>query len=105
MDGPYPPSTFKALASQSNWDLETGRVVRGQRYQIIKVFKDADGHQHPVGENWIFLMQTFNRLDDDLSLCVQLESGDEWRIPLLWKPDAQQKVIESFLRYIARFDD
>lgn len=100
MVGPHPPGTFKPIVPPSAWE-ERRRVVRGQRYRVIRAFKDADGDEHPVGESWIFLMEMFNRFDDELNLCVRSASGDEWRISLLWKPEAQQDVIEDFFQYVA----
>jgi hypothetical protein len=46
-----------------------------------------------------FFTSMFSRFEDKLTLCVRLESGDEWRIPLIWTPAAQQEIIESFTKY------
>jgi hypothetical protein len=105
MDGPYVPGTYKALVPPSQWDWERSHLVRGQRYRVVKAFVDAEGDQHPVGEDWVFLMGMFSRFDNELSLCVRLASGDEWRIPLVWKPEAQQEIIENFLQYVAPVSD
>lgn len=99
MVGPHPPGTFKPTVPKSAW--ETGRVVRGKRYRVIRTFKDGDGDEHPVGEDWVFLMEMFNRFDDEVNLCVQSPSGEEWRIPLVWRPEAQQEIIEDFARYVS----
>jgi hypothetical protein len=101
MNGPYAPDTFKNLISPSQSEWEKNRLVRGQHYRVVQSFVDADGDKHPVGEDWVFITSMFSRFDDELTLCVRLVSGDEWKIPLVWKPEAQQEVIEDFLQYVA----
>jgi hypothetical protein len=101
--GPYSRGTFNAIVSLSTW--EAGRMVRGGQYRVIKPFNDADGDDHQVGEKWEFLLAMFNRVEDELSLCVLSASGEQWRIPLIWKPDAQQEVIEDFARYVCLVED
>ena len=99
MIGPHPPGTFKPIVPPSAW--EAGRMVRGKHYRVIRPFKDADDDEHVVGEDWVFLMGMFNRFDDEVNLCVQSASGEEWRIPLVWKPEAQQEVIQNIARYVS----
>jgi hypothetical protein len=99
MIGPHPRGTFKPIVPPSAW--EASRMVRGKQYQVIKAFKDANGDEHLVGENWVFLMKMFNRFDDELNLCVLSASGEEWRIPLIWKREGEQEVIENVARYVS----
>ena len=102
MIGPHPAGTFKPIVPPSGW--EVGRMVRGKRYRVIYAFKDADGDEHPVGENFVFLAEMFNHFDNEVNICVQSASGKEWRIPLVWKPDAQQEIIENIARYLSSVD-
>jgi hypothetical protein len=100
MNGPYAPGTCNPVAHSSQWDWEGKHLIRGQQYRVVKPFVDADGDHHLTGEEWVFLMGMFSRFDDELTLCVRLAPGDEWKIPLLWKPEAQQAVIENFLHHV-----
>jgi hypothetical protein len=68
--------------------------MRGERYRVIKPFSDADGDDHPVGEEWLFIGIKFSKFDDELMICIQLSSQDEAIIPLIWREDGQQEVIE-----------
>lgn len=102
MKGPYPAGTLDCSFVPSEWAWETNRMKRSQKYRITKSFLDADGDEHAIGEEWEFLASTFSRLDDELTLCVRFWSRDEWRIPLIWKPDAQQDIVEHFLDYVVK---
>lgn len=85
----------------SDWDWEKTRLVRGERYRVIRPFADADGDEHPLGEEWQFLGSSFSKFDDELILYVRLKSGD-WEFPLIWNASKQQNVIECWREYIAR---
>jgi hypothetical protein len=102
MQGPYHAGTFSDLPPTSSWNWERGQFERGQVYRIIKAFADADGATHPVGEKWRFLGGGFNKFDDEVILCVQFPSGEEWKISLIWREDFQARVINSWSDYIAR---
>ena len=100
MNGPYPPGTHDNPVPPTEWDWEKSRLIRGNRYRVVEFFLDADGDRHEVGEEWTFVTSMFSRFDDELTICVRQDSGDEWRIPMFWKPDAQEKVIETFSNYV-----
>jgi hypothetical protein len=104
MLGPYPAGTHCDFPSPTEWDWETGRLVRGSQYTVTKSFVDADGQMHPVGETWTFLAGTFSRYDDLLLVIVEFPNGEEWRIPLLWRPRDQEEVIEDFLDFVSLSD-
>ena len=99
MNGPYLAGTHYNPAPP--WGWEESCLSRGDRYRVIKPYIDADGDQHVVGEEWTFLTSMFSRFDL-LTLCVRRASDEEWRIPMLWTPEAQQVVIEGFSNYVAR---
>lgn len=100
MQGPYSPGTFSKLPAPSELSWERTGPARGQTYRVIKAFDDADGHEHPVGERWLFLGGMFNKFDDEWTLCVQLSSGEEWKIPLSWRADKQGNVLEHWQAYL-----
>ena len=105
MEGPYPNGTYWYLEiPPTEWDWERGRLIRGERYRIIQPFTDANGDEHPVGEEWLFLRAMFSRFDDLLILCVRFSSGEEWKIPLLWKKDKQEDIIEHYRNYMVHID-
>jgi hypothetical protein len=101
MQGPHMPGAHEPLGLPSQWDWETGRLIRGQRYHVIKSFVDADGDRHSPGEEWVFVGSMFSRLDDLLTLVVRSDSGEEWLVPLFWTHDAQREIIEHFGQYVA----
>ncbi|HMD54883.1 MAG TPA: hypothetical protein VKJ65_10070 [Phycisphaerae bacterium] len=106
MQGPYPNGTSWYLEiPPTEWDWERDRLIRGERYRIIKPFVDADGDEHPIGEEWLFLRAMYSQFDDLLTLCVCFPSGDEWKIPLLWNKDKQQDIIEHWSDYMARIGE
>jgi hypothetical protein len=102
MQGPYSQGTYTGLPAPSVGAWEQYRLVRGNAYRVIKTFNDADNHNHPVGETWIFLGAMFNKFDNELVLCVRLAESAEWKIPLIWQTDKQQDVIESWKAYLAQ---
>jgi hypothetical protein len=98
MNGPIEPANEWYPASETHW--EAGCMERNRAYRVVQPFLDADGDLHDVGEEWIFLGAMFSRYDDELVLGVQL-NGQEYRISLLWKPEAQESVVENFTRYVS----
>lgn len=100
MNGPYGKGTCFDTIAPSEWSWETNRMKRGRKYRVIVPFVDADGDEHCVAEEWEFVASMFSRLDDELTLCVRSGLDEEWRIPLMWKPEAQQIVIEGFRNYV-----
>lgn len=85
-----PPTTF-------HW--EHNRFVRDASYRVIKQFVDADGHEHPPGEEWRFITGMFDRQYGRVELCIGLSSGEEWILPLKWA--SQDKIIENYRDYFA----
>ena len=94
MNGPYRADTGAIPITASQGDWETRRLIRQQCYCVIKPFLDSDGDQHQVGEEWIFVYSMFSRLDDELTIRIRTDLDEEWEIPLIWKPEAQQGIIE-----------
>lgn len=102
MQGPYKIGSIGSRVPPSGWDWERTHLVRGERYRVIKPFVDADGNDHPPGEEWQFLSSMFSKFNDLLILCVRFQSGD-WKIPLEWTPDKQQHVIEGWQEYVQQY--
>ena len=100
MNGPFVAGTFSSSVAPSEWDWEYNRMIRGRTYCVAEEFVDADGDAHCVGEKWVFITSMFSKFDDELTLCVELASDGEWKIPLLWKPGAHEAIIENFSRYV-----
>jgi len=75
MQGPYRIGSQGSPVTPAQGDWERTRLVRGERYRVIKMFRDADGDEHPIGE--------------------------EWKIPLIWKPDRHMDVIENWQLFLA----
>jgi len=63
---------------------------------------DSDGDEHRVGEEWTFVGTLFSKFDDELTICIRRDSGEEWMIPLIWKKGMQQEVIERWQEYLMR---
>ena len=102
MKGPYAPETFAGLPAPSEVSWERSGPVRGQTYRVSEAFEDADGHNHPVGETWLFLGAMFNKFDDEWQLCVRLPSGEEWIIPLGWSADKQGHTLQRWQHYLTK---
>ncbi len=94
MNGPHNPGTFVFPNSSNQW--ESKNLRRGLRYRVVTEFADADGDKHVAGAEWEFIGAMFDRQSDQLTLCVRQDDAMEWQIPLIWKPAAQQSVIEGF---------
>ena len=81
--------------------MGTNTTRAGRALWVIKPFRDADGDEHPIGQEWIFVSTLFSKFDDELTLCIRDVSGEEWKIPLIWKPDRHMDVIENWQQYLA----
>ena len=95
MYGPEPAGHWTSSTAPNcgrSYDLFSA----GHRYRVIKPFKDYDGDEHPVGEEWTFLGYSFAHYDDGLSLFVSLDGAGEWQIRLQGDPDAQGHVRQHF---------
>ncbi len=55
MQGAYRIGSLGSPVTPAEGDWERTRLVRGERYRVIKPFRDADGDEHPIGEEWIFV--------------------------------------------------
>ena len=99
MDGPYATGNFKVFLSAASY-LGRG-LISGKSYRVTKAFKDADGHDHPIGEQWVYLGSMFDRNYNDVSFCVRLGAAEEWRIPLIWKQEQQGDVVDHWDKYLA----
>ena len=97
MDGPYPPRTFSRANTSTAWER---CVVRGQRYRVIKAFRDFDGAEHPVGEEWRFIGSSFLPYEDGLSVFVEDADGSEWHIRLCRRPEDQGEICQRFTDYV-----
>ena len=100
MQGPFIRGTLINPIDPSEWDWETNRLVRGQSYRVIKAFVDADGDRHSIGEEWCFITSMFSRFEDELVICVRSKADEEWKVPMVWTPNAQQEIIENFNCYV-----
>lgn len=75
-------------------------MQRGQRYRVAEIFIDADGDSYAVGEEWTFICGMFSKFDNEIIVCVRLQTGEDWKIPLIWDRQHQQEIIENFERYV-----
>jgi hypothetical protein len=57
-------------------------LIRGRRYRVEREFIDADGDTHGAGEEWEFIMCTFDRQYSLFALYVRSASGAEWEISI-----------------------
>lgn len=72
----------------------------GTRYRVILEFRDYDGVQHPVGEEWVFRGYNIFPYDDGHTLFVEFSSGNEGEIRLQWHRKSQAHILESLERYV-----
>lgn len=99
MRGPFRSGTFSSLTSVTHWER---CVTRGNKYRVIAQFDDVDGAYHAVGEEWYFLGSYFVPYDDDLTLIIAMDNGDEWKLPLCWRPERHQDICENFRKYVTQ---
>lgn len=99
MNGPYKNGTFEFPGPPSNRE-STMNLIAGQKCRVVKGFVDADGDQHKIGAEWVFVCTMFDRQSDTLTLCIRKDDGTEWQIPLSWKSPAQDAVIENLKSFI-----
>jgi len=100
MNGPYKNGTFEFPGSPPNWESSMS-LIAGQKCRVVNGFVDADGDQHEIGAEWVFVCTMFDRQSDVLTLCIRKDDGTEWQIPLSWKSPPQATVIENLKSYIA----
>jgi hypothetical protein len=75
-------------------------LVPGRRYTVVRAFADFDGDQHPVGETWTYLTQSFIPYHDGLSLFVSLDGTQEWQIPFQVIREEQAGIVNQLESYI-----
>jgi hypothetical protein len=73
-------------------------LIEGYEYRIVREFRDFDGIEHRVDDQWIFRSKSFLPYDDGLSLFVETD-GVERQIRLQWRPETQSEIIECFHEY------
>ena len=99
MHGPQ-VAGFWAGVRSSRDDNTYGVLLPGQRYRVVREFRDVDGDLHPVGESWTYLGYNFSPYYDGLSLFVALEPSGEWHIGMQLDPEAQGPIVAQFSDYV-----
>jgi hypothetical protein len=103
MRGPFPAGTYAYGVPSSSWDYwEKKHLVQGAKYRVVRPFVDADGDTHAVGEEWTLVSSMFSRYDEVFTICVRLRGDDEWTVPLRWRADLRDVVVDNFESYITR---
>lgn len=72
----------------------------GKRYRVIKAFRDFDGRDHPVGEEWTYLGTAFLPYDDGRSIFVSLDGDREWHIRMQDRAEAQGPILDRLREYV-----
>ena len=83
---------------RTQWDAN--RMSRGQSFEVIKAFEDADGDLHQVGEAWTLVGTGFNKFEDEMWVGVRTADGTEWQMPLVWNEGCQADVLERWETYV-----
>ena len=81
-----------------------GNLVAGRRYSVKASFADADGDQHDYGESWVYRGCWFSRYDDLVTLFVTDKDGYKLKIPLLWRANAQEHVLNALAQFFVEND-
>ena len=102
MRGPFAVGTIGNRNSPSDKNWETGKFVRGALYRVSHSFLDSDGDEHPAGEQWTFISSLYSKFEDELTICIRKQNGEEWKISLTWNKDAQGFIIEHWEDYFTR---
>ena len=74
-------------------------LIPGRVYRVKTAFTDFDGHLHPVGETWRFVLKHFQPHDDGLALIIEQASGQS-TVRLEWLPQTQAGLIEHFSDFV-----
>jgi Domain of unknown function (DUF3601) len=72
----------------------------GKRFRVIKAFKDFDGQEHPVGEEWTYLGTAFLPYDDGRSIFVSLDGEREWHIRMQDRAEEQGPILDRLHEYV-----
>lgn len=73
----------------------------GKRYRVVKAFKDFDGAEHPVGEEWTYIGTAFLPYDDGRSIFVSLDGDREWHIRMQDRAEEQGPILDKLYEYVA----
>jgi hypothetical protein len=76
-------------------------MTAGKRYRVIKPFKDFDGQEHPVGEEWTYIGTAFLPYDDGRSIFVSLDGEKEWHIRMQDRAEEQGPILDRLQDYVA----
>lgn len=97
MNGPgAPKGTYTNHGVGHAWR----HLERGKRYRVIKGFKDFDGEEHPIGEEWIYLGTAFLPYDDGRSIFVSMDGEHEWHIRMQDRAEEQGPIIDRLHEYV-----
>jgi hypothetical protein len=100
MTNPQPRGTWTAHNKPDSWDM----LHPGRPYRVMQSFRDYDGTEHPVGEQWTYVGYNFLPYDDGLSLFVSLDGEQEWHIRMQVRPEQQGLIVQNLSHYIAAVD-
>lgn len=91
----YIRSGVRVADSVMHLDLEPG-----QRYRVIKAFKDHDRDDHPAGEEWTFLRSAFVPYHSGMSWFVSFDGVQEIHIRMQSTPEEQGPVLDNLAEYL-----
>ena len=91
-------SPLNCPGTGTSWEARHAR--RGQRFEVIQAFNDADGDLHDPGECWTLIGTGFNKFEDMMWLGVRMADETEWLLPLDWRNGSQADVLEHWERYV-----
>ena len=102
MKGPYRLDEHHKFTPSDEPHWAKDWMKCGERYRVTKAFRDGDGDEHPVGEEWIFLGSDFSIYDNMRLLQVSLTLGQVWIFPLFTDRERQKALAESFYTYVQK---
>jgi hypothetical protein len=80
-------------------------VVRpGGRYRVIEAFTDFDRQEHPVGEEWTFLRDSFLPYESGMTFFVSYDGKEESTIRLQWRQESQAHILDNLARYVVAIE-
>jgi hypothetical protein len=74
-------------------------LVPGNRYRVVKAFKDFDRQEHAVGESWTYIGTAFLPYDDGRSIFVSLDGEHEWHIRMQDREEEQRGILDDLKSY------
>lgn len=76
-------------------------LTPGQRYRVIKEFKDDHQQVHPVGETWTYHMYSFVPYHSGFVLHVFLDGQTEQTTYNFWATaEGQDHILHNFFDYV-----